>query len=52
MKTEVKPINSKLSNAEEWISDLEVRIMDITKSEQQTEGQMERKWKQYKKPMG
>ena len=38
-------MNSRLNNAEEWISDLEDRLIKITKSEQQTEGQMEKKMK-------
>ena len=36
MKTELKAINSKLNNAEEQISDLKDRIMEITQSEQET----------------
>ena len=33
MKAELQAINSKLNNAEEWISDLEDRMMEITQSE-------------------
>ena len=40
MKAELKAMNSRINNAEEWISDLEDRIMEITLSEQQTENQM------------
>ena len=47
MKTELKAINSKLNNAEEWISDLEDRIMEITQSEQQTERQMKAIYETY-----
>ena len=36
-KVELKAINSKLNNAEAWISDLEDRIMKITKLEKKTE---------------
>ena len=32
-----------MNNAEEWISDLEDRIMEITQSGQQTENQMKKK---------
>ena len=42
MKAELKAINSKLNNAEKWISDLKDRIMKITQSEQQTERQMKK----------
>ena len=40
MKAELKAMNSRMNNAEEWISDLEDRIMEITQSEEQTESQM------------
>ena len=51
MKAEPKAMNSRLNNAEKWVSDLEDRIMEITQTEQQTESQMKQKWKQYKRPM-
>ena len=42
-----------MNNAEDQISDLEDRIMEITQSKQQTESQIEKKkWKHYKRPMG
>ena len=43
-----------MNNAEERISDVEDRIMEITQSGQQTENQMKKKktWKQYKRSMG
>ena len=46
-------MNSRMNNAEERISDLEDRIMEITQLEQKTETQMKkkRKRKQYKRPM-
>ena len=40
MQTELKAIKSRMNNAEEQISDLEDRIMEITQSGQQTENQM------------
>ena len=40
MKAELKAMSSRMNNAEEWISDLEERIMYITQSEQQTESQI------------
>ena len=42
MKTELKTIDSKLNNAEELICDLQDRIMEITRSEQQTGRQMKK----------
>ena len=51
-QTELKALKSRMNNAEEWISDLEDRIMEITQSGQQTENQMKKTWKQYKRPMG
>ena len=52
MKTELKAINGKLNNAEEQISDLEDRIMEITKSEQLKEKQMKNKMKAIYKTYG
>ena len=40
-QTEIKALKSKTNNADELISDLEDRIMEIIPSEQQTENQME-----------
>ena len=42
-------MNSRISNSEEQISDLEERIMEITKSGQQ---KSQKKKKQYKTPVG
>ena len=39
-KAELKALNSRMNNAEEQISDLEDRIMEITQSGQQLERQM------------
>ena len=39
MKAELKAMNSRMNNAEEWMSDLKDRIMEITQSEQQVEYQ-------------
>ena len=52
IQTELKAIKSRRNNAEEWISDVEDRIMEITQSGQQAENQMKKTWKQYKRPMG
>ena len=40
MQIELKALKSRMNNAEELISDLEDRIMEIIQSEQQTESQM------------
>ena len=46
-------MNRRLNNAEEQISDLEDRIMEITQSEQQTEGQVkQKKRKQHMRSVG
>ena len=41
-----------MNDTEEWISELEDRIKEITYSGEQTENQMKKTWKQYKKSMG
>ena len=40
MQIELKALKSRMNNAEELISDLEDRIMEIIQSEQQTENQI------------
>ena len=40
MQAELKALKSRMNNAEEQISDLEDRIMEITQSGQQTENQI------------
>ena len=45
MQAELKALNSRMNNAEEWKSDLEDRITEITLSGQQTETQIKKKWK-------
>ena len=53
MKAKLKTMNNIMNNAEERISNLENRKMEITQSKQQTGSQIEKKKrKQYKKPMG
>ena len=42
MQTELKALQSRMNSAEEQISDLEDRIMEITQSGQQTENQMKK----------
>ena len=42
MKAELKTMNSRMKNAEEGISDLEDRTVEITQSGQQAESQMKK----------
>ena len=42
-KTELKAINSKLPNTEEWTSDPKARTMEIIQSQLQTERQVRKK---------
>ena len=39
INTQLKAMNSKLNNVEEWTNDLEDRIMEVTQLKQQTERQ-------------
>ena len=41
-QTELRAVKTRMNNAEEWISDVEDRIMEITQSGQQTENQMKK----------
>ena len=51
IQTEGKAIKIWMNNAEERISDVEQRIMEITQSGQQTENQMEKNERNMR-PMG
>ena len=42
MKAELKAMHSRMNNSEEWISDLEDRIMEITQLGQQSESQVKK----------
>ena len=46
---DLKALNSRMNNAEELISDLEVKIIETTQSGQQTESQMKRNQNKTKK---
>ena len=50
--TETKAELKSMNDAEEQISDLEVRMMEITQSGEQTASQMKQKLKQYKRHVG
>ena len=43
MKAELKAMNIRLNNAEDYMSDLEDKIMKINRSEQQKERQIKKK---------
>ena len=43
MQTKLKTLKNRMNNAEEWISDLEDRITEITQSGQQRENQIKKK---------
>ena len=42
-KAGLKALNSRMNNAEEWVSDLEDKIMETSQSGEQTESQMKKK---------
>ena len=42
IKNSLEGINSRMTEAEEWISDLEDKIVEITTTEQNTEKRMKR----------
>ena len=42
IKNSLEGINSKITDAEEWISDLEDKIVEITTAEQNKEKRMKR----------
>ena len=50
IKTNPEAMNIRLNNAEEWISQLEDRIVEITHSEQETEDKWGKKKKKERKP--
>ena len=41
-KAELKAVNNRMNNTEEWISDLKDGIMEITQSGQQIESQIKK----------
>ena len=51
MQTELGAVKTRMNNAEERISDMEDRIMEITPSGQQTENRI-KKLKSNMRPMG
>ena len=53
MNTTLEEVNSRTTEAEEWIRDLEDRMVEITAAEQNIEKQNEKKKrKQPKRPLG
>ena len=45
MKNTLQGINSRLNDREEWVSDMEDRIVEITQSEKQKEERIKKKKK-------
>ena len=48
MSSALEGINSRITEAEEWISDLEDRMVEITTAEQNIEKEWKKKWRQPK----
>ena len=52
MKNTLEGINSRINKAEERISELEDRVVEITAVEQNKEKKNETKWGQSQRPLG
>ena len=52
LKNTLEWINSSLNKEEEWISELEDRIVEITDDEQKKRKKNEKKWGKFKRPLG
>ena len=52
MKNTLEGINSRIIEAEEWVNDLEDRMMEITAAEQNIEERMKRNEESLKRPLG
>ena len=48
MSSALEGINNRITEAEEWISDLEDRMVEITTAEQNIEKEWKKKWRQPK----
>ena len=48
----LKGVNSRIIEAEEWINDLEDRIVEIIATKQNIEKKKEKKLRQPKRPLG
>ena len=48
MSSALEGINNRITEAEEWISDLEERMVEITTAEQNIEKEWKKKWRQPK----
>ena len=52
MKNTLEGIHSRITETEEWISDLEDRMVEFTAAEQNKEKRMQRNEDSLKKPLG
>ena len=52
IQTELKAIKTRMHNAEEWISDMDNRITEITPTGIADTKPNEKTWMQYNRPMG
>ena len=51
MNNTLEGINSRITEAEKWINNLENRMGEITAAEQNIEKKNEKEWRQPKKPL-
>ena len=51
MNNTLEGSNSKITEAEEWVSDLEDRMVEVTVAEQNIEKKNEKEWRQPKRPL-
>ena len=51
VKNTLDRINNKINEAEEWVSELEERLVKITATEENKEKKNEKIWEQSKRPL-
>ena len=51
MNNTLEGSNSKITEAQEWVSDLEDRMVEVTVAEQNIEKKNEKEWRQPKRPL-
>ena len=52
MKNTLEGINNRITEAEEWINELEDKMVEITAGEQNKEKKNEKNWRQSQRPLG
>ena len=52
MKNTLKGNKNRITEAEEWISELEDKMVEITAEEQNKEKKNENNWRQSQRPLG